>query len=216
MALNPNALTTVDRVKKHLRRNGITDAAGDELLELYINAYSNAIAAYCDRRFKPTETAVSKTFRYDGSGYLNLAPYELRALTLLEFDSDTVSPYFVLSSDYRLEPRGSDLLTGTYLWVSLPRLDRGAWPGNLPTPLDREVRITGDWGPASVPSDVELACVIACANAFRNPEGTAQRAGGGGMDFGEEDFGGEAPGVGLSLPQDARAILGPYRRGGGL
>lgn len=208
-------LTNLTAVKRSLGREGIVDADGDARITLYIAAYSRAIAAYCDRVFI-AEDGVARIYRYDGSGYLNLAPYELRGTpTLLEFDSDQSAPYTVAVTDYRLEPRGGDHLTGTYLWLSLPTLNRGAWPGNLSTPLDREVRVTGDWGPTSVPADVELACVIACTNAYRNPAGFVT-ARSGGMDFGEEDFGNDAPGAGLSLPQDARAILGPYRRGGGL
>lgn len=213
MPLAANALTTVAAVRRQLGRGSFA-ATTDETDEHEdnINAYSNAIAAYTSRRFAPPENAVAKTFRYDGSGYLNLAPFELRgAPTLVEYGTEFEgTPVTITARDYRLEPRGGDHLTGTYLWLSLPRMGRGSFPHSSPTPFDLEVRITGDWGPSAVPADVELACRIAAANAYRNPDGR----GAGDEDFGEEDFGAERPGVGLSLPQDARALLGPYVRTG--
>lgn len=214
MPLAANALTTVAAVRRQLGRSSFAATAEETAEhEANINAFSNAIAGYTSRRFAPPENAVAKSFRYDGSGYLNLAPYELRAASLVEYGGDGGGSWLALTAPhFRLEPRGGDHLTGTFLWVSLPRMGRGAFPVQAPTPFDLEVRITGDYGPATVPPDVELACRIAAANAYRNPDGRG--SGGGGDEFGEEDFGAERPGVGLSLPQDARALLGPYIRTG--
>jgi hypothetical protein len=214
--LEAYALTTLDRVKKHLDRAGIVDPDDDELLEFYINAYSQTIADFTGREFKPQVNDTERFFPYDGGGYLNLAPYELRkpgTAIVVRYGTDGDSPQTLEEGDYRLEPRNGDARTGTYLWLRLPRMGRGAFPVSAATPFDLEVGIRGDWAQAAVPPVVELACVIACANAFRNPEGFESRSLGG-FTVTEEDSGAETPGTGLSLPRDARALLSPFIRGG--
>ncbi len=224
MALAAEALTTLAKAELYLDRTGGTgesEVEDDDFLELLINSYSVACARYCSRQFTPERDGpnqgddlledVVKTFAYDGSGFLSLAPYEAREITAVKLYTDlaTVDQVTLLEqsgtqeSEYRKEPRQRTGL-GTYLWLAVPTFDL-AWAsrGNR-----REVSVTGSWGAEAgrVPPDVELACLIAVANAYRNPADMAAAAVGG-MDMTEfpED-------TQQSLPRASRALLTPYRR----
>jgi hypothetical protein len=201
------ALTTVEKAERYLGDQGIsirsTERDQDIAIAEAINSYSQAINDYCNRRFKPTETAATHTFTYEGKTYLGLAPYEIRTATTIVLYSDQPSAsQWTLSStppaDYTLMPREKSILN-TYTWLELPRLGYYRCAA---------VAITGDWGPAAVPSAVERACLIAVANNFRSPEGFASRQLG---PLAVQEFPELTETPGQSLPPDSRALLGPYR-----
>jgi hypothetical protein len=206
-------LTTLAAVKRHLKKRA-TDTTDDDRLQDLIAAYSRAIRAYTDRQFVPAENAATKVFEYDGSGYLALSPFELRAVTSVTLDGAVLSVFSASAPSgysYRLFPV-SKTTESTYLSIALPDFShypcgdryfrRSSWT------MGSEVSIVGDWGVGSVPADVELACKIACADVMRNPEGMVARSLGGFTVT--EDL--PEQGVGRSLPPAARALLGPYRR----
>lgn len=206
MALNTDALTTVASAQTYLGDDGAATA----LLELLINGYSRAVANYTQREFKSALASPDnqpRQFRYAGRGVLPLHPYEARAIDqiVLHTDQPTVSQRTLTAAsptvegEWRAEPRGKTR-EGTYLWLVLPQVGVSAqW--------ETEVTVTGDWGAGTVPADVELACLIAVAAGYRNPEAFASR-GLGELDFSQQP----EPDVGASLPPAARRLLYPYRR----
>ena len=218
-------LTTIARARIYLRRQSVVDEAQDTLLQMLISAYSDAIHRYTERQFRPkapatdVEQPVTRRFSYDGRGVLSLVPYELRSLggagyggtggIVLGTDLPTASQQSLVAqtatveSDYRLEPRNGTP-EGTYYWLRLPTVSLNGSGRRL----GREVTITGYWGVNAVPADVELACLRAVANSFRNPEGHASRSLG---DFSLSEVP-EDPDTKVSLPLDARALLRPYMR----
>lgn len=239
MALNADALTTVEKAALYLARTGAgneqTEAELDDadFVELLVNSYSRAIRNYTLREFVPkvpasdTDPVVERLFAYAGDGYLSLAPYELREVTsVVLFSDQPAASQLTLAAEtasapaeYRLGPR-QKTPEGTWLWISLPYVTstRTLLPvGNGGNPYascyQTEVAITGRWGVGSVPADVELACLIAVANAYRNPEAFGSRSLGE-LGFSEqpEPFGADSESH--SLPRDARALLSPYRRRG--
>lgn len=201
MPLAADALCTVAEARSYLGHA----AASDDVLEVLIAGYSAAIARYTGREWCPQETAVERKFAYDGHGYLSLAPYEARTVTQIRRDTDTASPTVLTADEWRLEPRGGTE-QGTYLWVELALTGSGA-ARNFATV---EIGVTGDWGMAAdyddVPADAKLACLIAVAAGYRNPEHFA------GRDLGALGLSVEAPGVEGSLPVAARRLLYPYLR----
>src|SRR5262245_44174734 len=90
--LNPDALVSVQDVRDYMLGR-IADAADARVVRL-INAFSKAVRNYCQREFVPapgtgatppvtadnTQQPLARKYRYDGSGFLALAPYELRTL----------------------------------------------------------------------------------------------------------------------------------------
>jgi hypothetical protein len=229
------ALVTVADMRFFLDRVGQNvDMDETRWLEDLINEDSLACARFVDRQFTPERTGpgtrwplksdtvatgVSKTFRYDGSGYLNLSPFEIRTVTAVVMGSDLPTSQQVslfvgdanTEAEFRLEPASKTVL-GTYLWIALPiaSMSRISW-ASIPglTQGGRQVKITGDWGapPGLIPADVQRACKIAVGQDFRNPEDYATRVGPG-MTI-DETVPAEGPGA---LPPDSLKLLSAYKR----
>jgi hypothetical protein len=167
----------------------------------------------------PIATGVSKTFRYDGSGYLNLSPFEVRNVTAVVMGSDLPTSQQVTlaigdastEAEFRLEPASKTVLA-TYLWIALPiaAMSRISW-ASVPglTQGGRQVKITGDWGPPPglIPADIQRACKISVGQDFRNPEQYASRAGPGEQI--DEPVAPEGPGA---LHPASMKLLSAYRR----
>lgn len=208
--LNEDALISVDAAMRAIRKTNPTE---DEKIEAAaaINAYSRAIHKYTRRQFLPKETGIAKRFEYDGSGVLNFTRErtELRGSPteiLLGSDLPLADQRVLLAltetteAEYKLQPPH---LTdeGTYLWIKgLPKLSRTV-----------ELKITGDWGAETIPSDVELACRIAVSNYLRSPEGFGSRKLGA-LEISDVLEAAAASDNGRSLPPDARYLLRDYRQ----
>jgi hypothetical protein len=217
---SPDALTTVENARLLLSRSSSTSPPERDRLQLLINAYSRQIRLYTGRQFVPGEDGAAKKFRYEGSGNLSLSPWELRSVTSVTLYTDLpqtgwhplLEQAVDVESEFRLEPR-QQTIDGTYLWMVLPLI--GMYSPLVPEPLitrrDRghQVTVVGDWGVGSVPGDVELACMIAVANAHRNPAAFQSMATGG-IQFTEPIEAGDS--AGMALPKDARALLSAYKR----
>src|SRR3712207_1644274 len=110
MPLLADALTDVSTVKEELRS---VPAGKEPQLERLINAYSRAIRHYTGRQFKPKQDGDTKSYAYDGEGYLNLEPYEARAITSVTIESAAVA-----AGEWRAMPF-EKTEEGTYLWLAL-------------------------------------------------------------------------------------------------
>jgi hypothetical protein len=123
------------------------------------------------------EAGATKTFRYDGGGYLDFAPYELRSITSVTSGGVAlVAGDGAGAGDYLARPRNKTL-EGTWLWLDV-RSYLKPYPTNSLYSIvlnERDVVIVGDWGMSAVPADVELACLIAVADLYRNPEQGSNR-----------------------------------------
>jgi hypothetical protein len=206
------ALTSLANARAWVLRDASADSQ-DDLLTLCINAASQAIINYTDREFSPTDND-TRTINYDGEGVLSLSPWDLRSITefLLTADGQSVSQ--TLSNRfYKLEP-AQKTPEGTYLNIRVA--DAGWWPMLAANasywrfPMfggGYQATITGDWGCAEVPSDVEMACLVTVDDAYRNPGSVTSFAQGGGFVAGEPLSG---P-IG-SIPIGARRLLLPYKR----
>lgn len=206
-------LTTLENLRLHVLRNAGDDSADDKLT-LYGEAMSDRVTDYCAREFlpdpAPAEDAepVDRVFNYDGSGVVDLRPYDLREIDTITFytDRDEGSQQELTAAQYRLSPAGR-AKGGTYLAldVLLPTLSP------LYYGFGWEVTISGLWGMEAVPRPIELAVLIAVDNVMKNPGSWAS-----------EQIGGftVAPDVALSfeqdprggLPRDAIYACAPYRR----
>lgn len=147
-------LTTLTAVRRFLQKSA-TDTAQDDEIGYMITSASDAIMRYCQREFKSTASpGTVRKFEYRGNGYLDLAPFDLRSVTLIRMDPDLSSPYTVNTAEYRLYPQ--HVPQGVYTAIRLdPVLAYTAsrW-------AHRIVEVTGTWGFASVPSEVEHATIL--------------------------------------------------------
>ena len=202
------ALTTMGAVRAYcLREEG--DSSRDAILAPLLNAFSSAIPRFCEREFYPTD-ALTRTFSYNGSGYMSFAPYDLREVTTVRVKARTSSDWtdWDEDTDYALEPTNRTP-EGTYLWMRAPELaNPRATPPRNDVGLQWMVEITGDWGMSEVPADAELACLISIDWRYKNPSGAQS------VDVGElsQDSyyggGGYVP----PLPAEAISLLQAIRR----
>lgn len=212
-SIDPAALCTVSDARAWIRRfhaSGTTAGDDTQILTILINSVSRAITRYCQREFVPTNAA-TRTFEYRGQGFLSLAPYDLRNITSVSLAGQAlVASTGVGSGDFYPMPRNAGF-DGTYLYLVLKRYLQVYPPNSLyaPTLNERDLVIVGDWGMAAVPADVKLACLIAVADMYRNPEQTATRGTG---DFAVSEIQDSNPGSDDSLPHGAIRLLEPFVR----
>lgn len=205
-------LTTLAALRLHVLREE-DDSSADEKLIMYGEAMSERVADFCAREFLPDPASddddpVSRTFAYDGSGSLDLRPYDLREVEAITLYSDRAagSQQTLTTDQYRLRPSGR-AKGGTYLSLDLvlPTL----------TPLyagfEWEVTIEGRWGMAAVPKAIELAVWVAVDNVMKNPGSWASQQLGGyivqpdvPLTYEQDPRGG--------LPRDSVYACVPYRR----
>lgn len=215
MALTRDDLTTVERVKALLKNvpTGLNPQIEDD-----IHDYSRAAIDYTGREFRSAPPAPDdveeRKFVYLGTspGYLNLEPSEAREITEVRVYAGT-HPVQVVDVAYWRGMPVNKSPEDTFLWL---KLHDWFW-SYLDTPFpeswlgDYVIGVVGKWGTASVPPAASRAVAIACAHAYRSPEGFQRRSLSGGFDLGDEaELDTEQPG--LSLPRDARAMLRPYQR----
>lgn len=234
--IDPAALVSLADVRSFVYRD-VTDNAQDAELVERINEYSRAVTKYTGREWMPQTSAATRTFTYNGGGYLGFMPGEARAVTSVTMFADQptvsqlvlVAPGGTVEGQWRLSPAGKTP-EQTYLGLELPMLGRtpryldgDPWYGAgwaYPSAYFRGttmVTVTGDWGIATslagVPSDVQLAVKVAIKDAYVNPAGLAT-ASIGPNTYTEEPLITSSTGdaYASNLPYEARALLDPYRR----
>lgn len=200
MALT-NAYCTLAELKASL---AITDSVDDVPLEAAITATSRMIDDYTGRFFYRNGTTQAPVARY----YTPLDPWTMNmddnyAITEVATDDNFNQTWDTVwaTSDYMLEP------------VNNPQ--RG-WPVNrmlaigryvFPYYLPQSVRITGIWGWASTPAEVNMATLIQAARLFtrrQSPFGIA----------GSPDLG--TVRLSAKLDADVETLLRPFKKNNGL
>lgn len=199
--LDTYQLTSLESFREHAQISDAADTAQDALIETLIDSVSHHIMLYTNREFVPPGTAqVTRVFRYNGGGVLDLAPYDARSVSQVRIDTDTTSPTTLSSDQYRTAPVTCP--DGVYTHLHLLGV-------NVPVstvehyPMYRVVEVTGVWGFAAVPKNVELAANITIQYILRT---TSQFMG--------DEFDGTAgmAGARIAIPGAARDLLSPYRR----
>jgi hypothetical protein len=200
--LNEDALVSLGLARSYVLGSP-SEASKDEQIAFLINWTSRAFRNYVKREFVPHD-AVTRTFEYQGGGYLSLSPFELRSVDTVSLYTDTDDVIELTTDDYRLEPRGGTL-EGTYLILDLITAD----PLETSNNFRWQVEIEGDWGMSEIPADVKGAALIMIKDLWMNP-GAFRSYNVGPVQLAEGELAGLAP-VG-SVPPGARRALRPYLR----
>jgi len=189
-----NGYATLAQVKAAMR---ITDSVDDDLLETAIESASRQIDGHCERRFYTTAT----TRIYTPNDSFVCEIDDLVSITSLKTSSDVDGSFDTTwaASDYQLEPLnaiagGMDVsytqirATGDYLFP----LSGG----------EATVQVVGTFGWASVPSDIEQACIILSQRQYKRYDSPLGVAGIGDIGI-----------IRVSrIDPDVASILLPYRR----
>lgn len=148
---DPADLCTLEDIKSFEQHTEETDSASDALTSALITRASTAISNWAEREFVPTASA-ARTFSYNGSGILNLNPYDLRMITTLSYGYEEPET-LVEGKDFFVRPKPAPF--GTYKWIQgLPAFTEKD---------EQEVTITGAWGMSAIPQDVVQATVLCVA-----------------------------------------------------
>ena len=159
-------LTTVDRVRRFLQKP-TTDVNQDQVIGELITRASRAIVTFLGRDIVPTQ-ATSHAFIYRGGRRLDLAPYVAQSVSSVAMDTDTSSPSTLASSEYALRPKPPH--DGVYRYLRIPtggnQIVGPDNPGEREF-AEREVTVTGVWGYAEIPEDIEHWCIVTVATWLR-------------------------------------------------
>lgn len=191
-------LCTLADVRLRMQKK-TADTAQDALITSLIAPVSAAIMRWTEREFAPVTASAARVFEWDWRGeFVSLAPYDLRTVTTIQVDTDTVTPITLTTDEYRLWPKPPK--DGTYLALRLKPLSLTV--GRV-VYRNREVTVTGAWGFPSVPSDVAAAAAATVVHwmmvnvaAFRRPD--------------ELPDGADPPRRGI--PPEALQMLATYKR----
>lgn len=191
----PGDLTTLEAVRSFLQKGG-SETAQDAEIQRQITAASRAIMLWAGREFAPAAGPLTRSFTYWGGPMLSLTPYDLRSATSVVIDADGDNPTtLTAATDYVFQPLNG--AGGAYdaIWFTSTR------PRASVTP--RRVDVTGLWGFASVPSDVEHACIVTVAVWMRRDVSAFTAT------FVLDEARVERP---EALPSSVKGMLQPYRR----
>lgn len=148
-------LTTLAAVREFMQVPA-AETEQDAITQVLISALSKAAMRSLQREFAPPVDATARVFEHDPcERILDLAPYDLRAVTSVEIGERLDTLTAVDSDRYRLYPYPAP--DGVFPALRLAAI--APWT-RWPTAL---VRVTGDWGYASVPEDVAEAVTLAVA-----------------------------------------------------
>jgi hypothetical protein len=154
-----NGYTSLETLKTHL---AIHDVVDDAALEVEIEASSRWIDGWCGRRF--WTTAADETRYYTAREPVALwLPDDLISITTLATDDgDRTYDEVWAVTDFDLAPYNAALDGKPYDHIEVTPL--GAY--RFPT-CRRGVKLIGKFGWASVPADLERACIMVASQTHR-------------------------------------------------
>lgn len=157
-----NGYCTLAELKSALR---ITDSTDDTLLENAIESASRRIDGYTGRFFYQTASTAVPMYPYDE--YLLVFPNDVATSTItIKIDSagdGTYATTLTQGTDYVLQPRNVPIYTRPY---ESARMVGGQTFPLFTLPSFETVQVTTVWGWASVPDDINQACILLAMRQF--------------------------------------------------
>lgn len=149
MALNANALTSVQKLKLQLEI-GVSDTSQDPLLELYINAASEQIAKFCNRVFE--QRNITEVVDGTGRNELIFNGRPVTAITSVHVDSSRI-----FGADSLLDSSEYAAIDGYIL-----RKHSGVWVRG-----SQVIKLSYTCGFLVIPSDLDMGCMLIAEYLFR-------------------------------------------------
>jgi hypothetical protein len=187
------------------------DTSRDNVLTAAIKAASQFAFTYTDRDFASEGVEEERTYRYDGSGFLEID--DAQEISTIEVDGRTLD-----ADAYLVQPT-----TGVSTWLELDYIFRdpsGAmgFTYNLDRYIPRSYRrtvdvvVTGTWGWPDVPYDVQQAIIWIAASFAQNPESGGAALTSESIAEVARSWANEGMSDTTSLPRNALSILDQYKR----
>lgn len=205
---------------KYKRAIGETDGANDTLHTEALDDASQAVLDWTDRDFGVTPVVATRSYPYDGSGFLEID--DATTINSVTFAGAVITP-----PRYKARSEGPALTYGVVSYLELPPFSTESgemgFMNNLDVYLTRygpvyrevDVVINAAWGFTPVPGSVERAVIITAA-AYEADEGRSAvgLAAKSVAEVAESYVQSEAAGRAGDdpLPKRAQSLLAPYRR----
>jgi len=191
-----NAYCTLADVKAALR---ITDTIDDALLENSINSASRMIDQYCNRYFYSTSANEVRYYQAN-DGFVCWID---DAQSISEIKTSSTDPLIFdttwTSDDYQVMPANRWANGAYYPITGITATDNYLFPVWAEMAL---VKVTGQFGWASVPEPIKFACIIQASRLFKRLESPLGVAG-------VSDIG--IMRVGANIDGDVAQLINPFR-----
>jgi hypothetical protein len=191
-----NGYCTLAELKAALK---ITDTLDDTLLESSINSASRMIDQYCNRYFYSTSAGEVRYYKANDG----FTCWIDDAQTITEVKTSSTDPLIYDttwdSGDYQVMPTNRWANGAYYPITAITATDNYLFPVWADIAL---VKVTGQFGWASVPEPVKFACVIQASRLFKRLESPLGVAG-------VSDIG--IMRVGSNIDGDVAQLINPFR-----
>lgn len=158
------ALVTLDKFKRAIRE---TSAANDTLHQEALDDASAAVASYTDRDLGVALVTADRTFRYDGSGFLEID--DAAVVNSVRYTTSSTPLSTAVWEPHRDGPAGTP-----YSYITLAPIRRVSGEMGFTYNLDRAIErglfgveldiiVNAEWGWAVVPNDIQRAVIWTAA-----------------------------------------------------
>ena len=167
-----NGYATLAAIKAYL---SISDTTDDTLLETLIESASRSIDKIANRRFYADTTATVRLYRAYSDVFVYTDDISSTTGLIVKVDeagNGTYSKTLTLNTDYIMDPLTADALGRPFTQLTMVS-NNESWPifpGLTQNGLRPGVQVTAKFGWPSVPSDVNVACLILTADLYKRKD----------------------------------------------
>lgn len=138
----------------------------DASLQQALESVSDEIEQHCNRQFNKVTVASTRIFEVDNHRQVVIDDFWTITDLVIQYDQGNTGSYTVLSStDFELHPLNG-VVSGQPGWPYNKIVPAGTSSSFVPARSGR-LRVTAQWGWASVPSPVKQACLIMAGATFQ-------------------------------------------------
>ena len=162
-----NGYTTLSGIKAYM---GISGSAQDDNLERAVETASRQIDKIAGRKFWIDGSVVVRTFTPVTTYYLDVPDIATTTGLIVKLDTNDDGTYdttLTHNTDYYLTPANAEDESLPYNCIKI--LDTRS-SERFDTTIVNNVQVTAKWGFASVPTDIETACLIQALRLFKRKD----------------------------------------------
>jgi hypothetical protein len=153
----------------------ISDSTDDTLLETLIESASRSIDKIANRRFYADTTATVRLYRAYSDVFVYTDDISSTTGLIVKVDeagNGTYTKTLTLNTDYIMDPLTAEALGRPFTQLTMVS-NNESWPifpGLTQNGLRPGVQVTAKFGWPSVPSDVNVACLILTADLYKRKD----------------------------------------------
>jgi hypothetical protein len=167
-----NGYATLTEIKNYM---SISDNTDNDLLEDLVESASRSIDRIANRRFYLDSAASARLYRAYSDIFVYVDYIGSTTDLVVKTDSNgngTYAKTLTLNTDYILDPLTAPSLGRPYTQLTMVS-NTETWPifpGITQNGLRPGVQVTAKWGWPTVPSDINMACLILTADLYKRKD----------------------------------------------